>query len=524
MGEKYCLNDRNHPKSCSRRQKLVVQSCAGALLLSIALNLWSLLNLGYVSSCRHVDVDMLRSYDTLPFYHQQIVDIQISLGIPIVESSKKVITFNPFARISKSKNVDSYPFIISDINGQLVFYVNNDIPKCSTIYLRNENFDAVYHRTLLEENCRNIRQKNLKYRPALVNCSKIFSKTFVESMRLSSFIENKRIEQVGHLMLDTGGSDFSILKDFVENLDLVSVRQISLKCQWLNHSTPLYFSSNDCGDIKDYMSQKFQLGYHLAEDQISCQNNEFKLTYSGLKRKTSTVKIDQPLLIGMESSDMVTDIDIGTLGLPIRGRSDRLITFDPFDKQLLSTKYERHPYIISDVNGYLPFYVNDGVRGCSTLNFRNEHYDVTYQTEIHERDCRTTRENFLKSPLVHCMHYPQRKIRVRSIRLSTFLKQRNITRIGCLKIDAQGSDFAILKDTIENLPSVSFESIIVECQVMNGSIPLYFTSNDCGHIEHYISAKFETFQLKRQLNNCNVKEYNLIYSGLIRKKTLQNCS
>lgn len=69
--------------------------------------------------------------------------------------------------------------------------------------------------------------------------------------------------------------------------------------------------------------------------------------------------------------------------------------------------------------------------------------------------------------------------------LCRFVTERNITRIGRLKIYAKGSDFAIFKGTVENTaPDVSIDSITVECQWFNNAIPLYFISNDCGDIQH----------------------------------------
>lgn len=220
------------------------------------------------------------------------------------------------------------------------------------------------------------------------------------------------------------------------------------------------------------------------------------------------------------------DIDIGTNGSPIEAEAAKLISFDPFDELMISDKYERYPYIVADFSGPADFYINDALRGCSTLNKRNERYDSSYREETMKNNCPPDSElnvgqkleqamrDFNSSFLKECMHAPLRKVQVEAVTLSSFLPKINVSHINYLKIDAQGSDFSILKDLFEHAPHILVNKILVECQVYDQSIPLYFTSNDCNEIVTYVSRKFPSARFDWTYNNCLLKEYNIEITNL----------
>lgn len=444
------------------------------------------------------------------------IDIQVGFRLSSLQTAHHhTVVFNPFLRKSSRRNPYVFPFIISDVDGRVPFYVNDDVPECSTVNHRHEHYDVEYQSALHMENC--VSTPESYSQSKLQKCTHgPMRKTYVESRRLSTFIKQNNIRRIGYLMIDAHGSDFSILKDLIDNTaTIIAVRELSVKCQWMNESIPRWFSSNDCGDIVSYMENKFESRLELVEKQTNCRANEYKMTFSQLYRKTHTEK----RIVSVDAKPPgVVDIDIGTIGTSVNSTTaNKLITFDPFGKLLVQEKYERYPFVISDINGELPFYANDRVGRCSTLNLRNEHYDAAYQTQVHQR-CGTIDEFFVANVVMHCMHFPQRTMSVNSVRLSTFVRVRNIRHIGNLKIGAQGSDFSIVKDIVENTDTeLNIDSITVECQWLNNSIPLYFTSNDCGDIQDYMAEKFKAFKLSVHLNNCYVNEYTLKYKDLGRK-------
>lgn len=435
-----------------------------------------------------------------------------------------VFTFDPFATTDDLTSTAAgltrtrvFPFLIADVDARVPFHVHDHFPDCSTVNTRHQHYDVGYQIWLHRNQCGTTRKDFLKSK--LSNCTHApLRTTIVHGKRLSTFVRQQRVTSIGDLVIDAQGSDFAILKDFVANAATVAVARISVMCQRMNETVPRWLVSNDCGDVLRYMRRYFNTGLTVVEERVNCQANEFRITFSNLVHNNNDST--QPAAAASGPPPVLVDIDIGTLGKPIKSSANKLITFDPFDKPLMQERYERHSFVVSDVDdddGSLPFFVNDRAGGCSTLNLRNEHYDVAYQNRVHQQ-CGKTRKAFLESRLHACMHFPQRRMRVRSMRLSRFVRARNITRVGILKIDAQGSDFAILKDLVENIaPEFSVDSVIVECQVLNESVPLYFVANDCGDIQQYMAEKFERFEVVKQSNNCNVKEFNLIYSGLRRR-------
>lgn len=206
----------------------------------------------------------------------------------------------------------------------------------------------------------------------------------------------------------------------------------------------------------------------------------------------------------------LVDIDIGTNGRAMHTNATKLISFDPADSLLLTHAYERYPIVISDFTGRADFYVNHEEPGCSSLNKRNEKYDPAYRdTRISSR-CGNL--SFETSRLYKCMHSNkiQKKV-VKVERLSAFLKERRIDEVNFLKIDAQGGDFAIVKDVFENSAHISFKQIQVECQDYRDAVPLYFSSNDCDDIVSYVTQRYPNVRLRKVVNNCTAAEYNILF-------------
>lgn len=210
-------------------------------------------------------------------------------------------------------------------------------------------------------------------------------------------------------------------------------------------------------------------------------------------------------------SKHLVDIDIGTNGRPMSSNAHKLITFDPSDPPLRSTSLDRYPFVIADFNGQAIFYLNQQEPGCSSLNIRNDHYNQTLRHNQIKSSCPTS--SFHNSRLYNCIHSPRiHQLTVQVKKLSSFLNHAKISKINKLKIDAQGSDFAIVKDLFENADHVSVNQLQVECQDYQKSIPLYYASNNCADIITYLKSKRPAMTHKRLQNNCMAAEYNLVFS------------
>jgi len=218
-----------------------------------------------------------------------------------------------------------------------------------------------------------------------------------------------------------------------------------------------------------------------------------------------------PTAIGNGSlSDRVVDIDIGTLGIPIAS-TGYLLTFDPFDVYDASDSHERFPYAIGDQEGSATFYVNDEVNGCSSLYPSNPIFQHNATALDDVAECLV--------PCPTCLYYtqacrkPQRSSvkHVDVIRLSTLLKHRDVQRIGFLKIDAQGADFSILKDVLDNT-MVDINKIQVECQRYDETHAFYDSFNDCSAIKAFVHRKHPAYNVSEWSQNCMAAEYNVVFS------------
>lgn len=84
-----------------------------------------------------------------------------------------------------------------------------------------------------------------------------------------------------------------------------------------------------------------------------------------------------------------------------------------------------------------------------------------------------------------------------TIRLSRVIAERNISHVSVIKVDAQGYDFAILKELLENTPlkHVYISKIKLECQYYMLGTPLYLSSNDCTDIINYMNSRHPYYDL-----------------------------
>lgn len=215
-------------------------------------------------------------------------------------------------------------------------------------------------------------------------------------------------------------------------------------------------------------------------------------------------------------SDKVVDIDIGTLGTYEDRKADLILTFDPFDELMISDTVERYPYVISDYNGTGIFYENTGSRDCSTMQYVTQFANETTREDLMADNCNERRE----LPGAKSCAQPERErvneIEVQVRRLCDILKMRGFTKINAFKVDAQGADFVIVKDLVENCPHVEIKSMKIECQFYDRTIPLYVSDNDCTRIEKYLRYKFPKVKINFQLNVCWSAEYNLLATNLVR--------
>merc|ERR1711879_173260 len=181
--------------------------------------------------------------------------------------------------------------------------------------------------------------------------------------------------------------------------------------------------------------------------------------------------------MGPDSFYRTVNIDIGTAGMTdgLLKEDALLITFDPFDSYLKRPGHERLPYVVAHKDGKVNFIVNHLYPQCSSLSQINPHA----RAKRPKIACSTRAFKYFQ----WCINTSKLEVKeVQGIRLSTFLRRRSFNKINTLKIDAQGSDFAILQDVLEMTPQVRVDHIVLECQdykQTNISLRLYVADNDC---------------------------------------------
>lgn len=207
------------------------------------------------------------------------------------------------------------------------------------------------------------------------------------------------------------------------------------------------------------------------------------------------------------------DIDIGTHGKAMNSEASKLITFDPFDKKIILSNYERYPYAIADFSGNALFSINKQFSPCSSINLRNSNFSETHLINTTPKNCTSRFSSITRK----CLRSRTETKMVKAITLSSFLKWKRIRHIQVLKIDSQGSDFDILKDIFENCPFLTIDTLKFECQTYDKSVPLYFTTNDCDLMEQYVKEKYKNVLSSRTLINCGHGEYDILFRHLLSR-------
>lgn len=228
----------------------------------------------------------------------------------------------------------------------------------------------------------------------------------------------------------------------------------------------------------------------------------------------------------------VVDVEVGTQGAHIRMSTNLLYTFDPFDTHERTTHVERFPYAITGEGpdeANATFYLNRRIGGCSSLNQLNPAFAANASMVQHTVDCAKVHPEMCSvgarsrgcpckcgsSLLFFCRSakfYAAAPMPVRVRRLSQALSKLGVRRIEYLKIDAQGSDFSILRDLLENAPSIAIDHWQVECQFYDRAPPFYAAQNDCGAILEYVGKQMPTHTTRSHVNNCQASEYNIVGS------------
>lgn len=249
----------------------------------------------------------------------------------------------------------------------------------------------------------------------------------------------------------------------------------------------------------------------------------------GLRREMKVGAISEQQRINSNNpatprDNRIYDIEIGVAGVITKSTAaDVLVTFDPGDTLKITDEMESYPFAIADFDGTASFWVNDDYNDCGSLNYihglevvgdNNAQQIKQWYMDWQGSACRNAAEKRRHLHFAFLCMFPQKSHFAPNIpvkRLSTFLRESGIQTIHHLQIDAQGADFAILKDVFENYAgNVSIQRITVECQYYNTSRPLYLAANDCQQIKNYVQGKCgEGTMIQDQLNNCGIMEYNL---------------
>ena len=215
----------------------------------------------------------------------------------------------------------------------------------------------------------------------------------------------------------------------------------------------------------------------------------------------------------------VVDVDVGTQGQVINVSSHDLFTFDPFDSPLtilrpaglLTRNLTIMPYAVSTVDGEAPFFFNRQVPGCSSMNRVNSIYRHNRSALEHQAFCESGRASPWRMGLIRgCRSGVVTVEPVRTVRLSTVLAREGVQKLQHLKLDTQGSDFAILRDVLES--GITVMNAQLECQDYSLALPLYDALNDCRAIVAYLEKKHPSFRVRWHSANCPIAEFNLFMS------------
>jgi len=128
-------------------------------------------------------------------------------------------------------NVHLYNKAISNIDGILTFYVNNEADTSSLLPFDEEG---------LKKWCRAINHSSVV---------KTVTSYQVECIRLATFIKQNNIQSIDHIKIDTQGHDFEVVKSLDEYIRIV--KQIYLEVQVAEYE--LYKNQSKKDELVKYM-------------------------------------------------------------------------------------------------------------------------------------------------------------------------------------------------------------------------------------------------------------------------------
>jgi FkbM family methyltransferase len=216
-----------------------------------------------------------------------------------------------------------------------------------------------------------------------------------------------------------------------------------------------------------------------------------------------SVKIGVPQQVGANSSSLAAPgnspevwLDVGahlgekTFSHAARNPGLRVFAFEPNLKlacQLMGrlANYMVIPMAVDEKDGSAPFYVTRSAAASSLLPFSPEGLKVWSGGDCFEVEVTET---------------------VPTIRLDTFLSAGGISKVRYLKIDAQGSDLAVVRSLGERIHDV--DQIELEIQIT--SVPLYSGGSQKQETIEFL--KSTGFALVRTETQSNGREENLTFS------------
>lgn len=146
-----------------------------------------------------------------------IIDVGAYNGVPYFKRAKKdssitVYAFEPnkkmFLSLSNNapKNYKAFNMIVSEIDGEVDFYKNQNEETNSILPFNKENLHMWPNSHVL----------------------KTVNKTKMQSIRLDTFIKKENIKEVDFLKIDAQGADLQVLKSCGEKLDIIKNIQVEV--------------------------------------------------------------------------------------------------------------------------------------------------------------------------------------------------------------------------------------------------------------------------------------------------------
>ena len=200
------------------------------------------------------------------------IDVDIgTLGKPIA-SSRFLVTFDPFDAPIFNANFERLPFAISPfVEGNASFYANQAVPGCSSLLRPNAAFSLVGNESAFradcipENGCHPAKECSLCapchtnkhhidhiFHHIVLSCRRLrnYVRRSVPTLRLSTFLLERRVQRIQFLKIDAQGLDRSIVHDVFTRTN-VTVDRLRVECQLLDRAPANYDAmSAELGDRK----------------------------------------------------------------------------------------------------------------------------------------------------------------------------------------------------------------------------------------------------------------------------------